>query len=91
MEDPVEFQERLLVKRDVIQVADFDAAFAEAVFDGLGGEGGIVFFAREPFLLGGGDNLAIANQARGAVVVKSRKAEDVHPLLIAYFAAGNNP
>jgi hypothetical protein len=48
-----------------------------------------VFFAGEPFLLGGGDNLSIAHQAGGAVVVKGGDAENVHfakvnPLLGGY-------
>ena len=65
-------------KRDVVQVAGLDAACAQAIFHGVFGKGHVVFLAGEPFLLRGGDNLSVAHQARGAVVVKGGEAEDVH-------------
>jgi hypothetical protein len=37
-----------------------------------------VFFAGEPFLLRGGDNLSVAHQARGAVVVKGGEAQNIY-------------
>src|SRR5438067_1097162 len=37
-----------------------------------------MFLARKPLLLSGGDDLAIHHQAGSRVMIKSRKAEDVH-------------
>ena len=53
------------------------AGFGEAPRDGLLGERGVVPFAREAFFLRCGDELAVLDEARGAVVVEGREAEDV--------------
>ena len=37
-----------------------------------------MLLAGEPFFLRGGKDLPIAHQARGAVVIEGREAEDVH-------------
>ena len=59
-------------------------ACAQAVRDGLVRERGVVLLAREALFLRGGDDLAVAEQAGGAVVIEGRDAEDVlvrHPNL----------
>src|ERR1041384_6902937 len=78
VQDPIELQKRLLVERDVIKIADVDAAFAQAIIDRAFWKIGVVFFARESFLLRGGDDFSIANETSRAVVIKSRDAENIH-------------
>ena len=78
MQDTVELEERLFVEGDVIEVADLDAAFTQAVLQGVLRKTRVVLLAGEPFLLGRGDDLSVAHEARRAVVIESRYAEDVH-------------
>ena len=77
MQDAVELHERLLVKRDVVEFLRRDAAFAQAILDGVPRKSRVVLLSRETFLLRGGDDLPITHQARGAVVVVGRKAKDI--------------
>src|SRR5437667_11037595 len=81
VQDAVKLEERLFVERDVVQVADFDSAFAQAVFDGLRREIRVVFLARETLLLRRRDDSAVPHQTRRAVVVERRDTKDVHPKL----------
>ena len=55
-----------------------DLADLQAVAGGLLREIGIVLAAGEALLLGGGDDLAIAEQAGASVVVEAGENEDVH-------------
>src|SRR5262249_16232384 len=48
----------------------------KAVRDGIGGGVVGVLLAREAFLLGGGDNLAVDHKGRCTIVVESRDSED---------------
>ena len=72
VQNAVELEERLFVERHKVEVADFEAAFSQAVLDCILRETGVVFLAREPFLLGGGDDFSVAHEAGCAVVIKSR-------------------
>ena len=42
----------------------------------LAGKARVMLLAREPLLLGRGDNVAVHDQRRGAVVVESRDAQN---------------
>jgi hypothetical protein len=84
MQYAVKFQERFLIEGHQVQVGDGNAAFREAVFDGIGGEAGVVFLTGESLLLGSANDDAILHETGGAVVIKSGYTEDVHrwiPLL----------
>src|SRR5690348_15110771 len=51
VQDAVEFQEGLLVKRDEIEIFGLDATGVEAVSDRIFRKSGVVLLASEPFLL----------------------------------------
>src|SRR3954465_6896816 len=55
-EQPFEFQERLVIKRDLIDVFEIDAGRLEAVADRALGKAAVVALARKPFLLCSGDD-----------------------------------
>jgi len=77
VQDPVELEKWLLVKCDQVQISNTDAALAQAISGRLGWKSGVMFFARKPLLLGRRHNLAVPDQAGGAIVVKGREAQDV--------------
>ena len=79
--DYFEFQKRLVIKDDRVDVLERLAAGGETIFDGLRRECRVVANAGEALLLRGGDDAAVGNQRRGAVVVEGRDAEDVHAAL----------
>ncbi len=70
MEDAIKFDERLLVKGHTVHLRQRNAALPQAILDRVSGERRVVLFAREPFLLCRSDDLAIAHQARGAIMIK---------------------
>jgi len=70
LEQTVELQQRLVVKRDNLEVGRRQAPFRKAVVDGVLREPLVVFLAREPLFLGSGHQAAVAHQAGGTVVVK---------------------
>src|SRR5436190_13491506 len=78
MQDAVELVERLLVKRDVIELLRGNAACAQAVVDGVARVSLVMFLAREALLLRGGDNGAITHEARRAVMVVRGEPENVY-------------
>jgi len=77
LEYPLELEQRLVIERDCCQVAYSDATLAETVVDGPFGKRIVAFLSSEPFLLRGGDDVAIAQQAGGAVVIEGGDAEYV--------------
>jgi len=89
MENTVELQERLFVEGDEIQIGNADPSLLEAIVNGITGEGGIVFFPGESLFLGSGNDLAILDEARGAVVIKGGEPENVHGQL-AFRAMGQH-
>ena len=76
LQQPLEFQQRLLVETHEIELRDADASFAQAIRHRVRGKGGIVFLAREPFFLRGGDDASVLDQARRRIVVEGRDTED---------------
>ena len=78
-EQPFELEERLVVERDMIDVGEADAGLGQAIGDGVMRETGIVLLAGEALLLGGGDDLSVDDQCRGAIVVERGQSENSHP------------
>src|SRR5947208_3637897 len=76
LEESFEFEERLVVEADVIELARRELPFAEAVGDRVLREGSVVLLAREALFLRRGHDLAVADEARRRVVVVGRDAED---------------
>src|SRR5215471_5717910 len=72
LQQSLELHQRLVVERDVAQVAQRDAAFTKTVTNRFTREPGVMLLAREAFLLRGGDDFAVSQQARGAVVIEGR-------------------
>src|SRR5262249_32716608 len=83
---PFEFQERLVVEHDVIELVEFRAGFLETIGDGVVWKRWLVFLAGEAFLLYRGHNAAVLYQRGCAIVVKGRDAKDTHrsPARTAY-------
>ena len=76
LEDAVELEQRLVVKRDEVELLDADAGLAQAGLDRVLGKIGHGASPGESLLLRGGDELAVVEQARGGVVIVGRDAED---------------
>src|SRR5690242_10654024 len=80
LEDPLELEERLIVESDAREIVRRDPSGSEAVVDRVRGEARVALLSCEALFLRGRDDLAIAQQARRAVVVKRGDAEDVGQL-----------
>ena len=76
-EEPLEFQERLVVESDVVQIFRCDLPRLEAVLDGLMGEPLIVLLASEALLGGGSDQAPMLNETGGGVMIEGRDPQDV--------------
>jgi hypothetical protein len=72
-----EFQHRLVIENDAVQVRRLQPAVTQAKLDGLPRKIRLVLDARKPFFLRGGDDLAVAQQRGGGVVVIGGNAQDV--------------
>ena len=77
-EQPLEFQERFVVERNVLDARSIDAGLFQTVGDGFLRKSRVVFFAREAFFLRGCDDLSVAQQCCGTVVIKGGNPEDIH-------------
>src|SRR4030081_1176054 len=53
VQNTVELQKWFFVESDEVEIADFDTTFAQTVFNRVLGKRGVVFLARESFLLRG--------------------------------------
>ena len=73
-----ELEERLVVKRHVIDLGGGHAGLLKAIAQGIERKIRIVFFARKALFLRRGDDLAVAHQRGGAVVIERRDADDDH-------------
>lgn len=67
---------RIAIDGDMIDSAETNPTFAEAILDGFTWESGPVFDAEETFLLHGGDQFSVLQKAGGGITVISVKAED---------------
>ena len=78
LQDPLELEQRLVVEADVGEIRRSRCRPASRQYvDGVAREGGVALLPREPLFLRRGDDLAVAQQARGAVVIEGGDAEDV--------------
>src|SRR5205085_11572146 len=68
---------RLPIEADVRDVFNCDACFVEAILHRLIGEAAVMFAAREAFLFGGGDDLAVAYKRRGGIA-ECGQPKDIH-------------
>src|SRR5207237_2653044 len=89
MKDALEGQRGVVVVDDRLQVSRANAAFLEAVVDGLVRKAAVVLDPREALLLGGGDDLAVTNETRGGVVIEARQPQDVRRALLPAWPVGH--
>src|SRR5262249_47965331 len=73
---PSEIGFRVLIDRHVLDFTQRSLSLLEAITDRFRGKPGPVLDTTEAFLLGSGDNLAIADEAGGCVAVEGVDAED---------------
>ena len=76
LDDAVKREQRVLVENHGRQLGRIDERLFEAIVDGVLREARVVLLAREAFLLGCSDDLAVAHQGRGGVVIERRHPED---------------
>src|SRR5690606_8253615 len=74
----LKFQQRLVVKDNQVNVRQLESAVLQAKADCLRRKVGVVLFSRKPFFLRGGDDLAVAEQSRSRIMIKSRQPQYVH-------------
>src|SRR5256885_4140071 len=77
-EDALEFEHRLLVEDDGVEIVRFELSFLQAEIDGSEGKGGVVLAPGEALLLNGTDRDPVDDQRGGRVVIVGRDAEDPH-------------
>ena len=75
-QESLEFQQRLVVKHNIVQVFRLDFALAQAVIHGMGREIGVVFFSGKALLLRRRHKAVVHHENRSAIVVISRDAEN---------------
>ena len=77
-QQPLEFEEWLVVEYDMVEFVGRDAGFGEAIGDRVVRERGVVLAAGETLLLRRRDDPAVFDQRGRAVVVEGGNAEDPH-------------
>ncbi len=90
-DDAVEGEEGEVVEDDGGELFGLDEGLSEAVVDGVAREAWVVLLAREALLLRGGDDLAVADEGRGRVVVEGRDPENRHAHGRAPLRSPNQP
>ena len=75
LEQPLELQERLVVEGDEVDVAPRDAGLRAGNSAARSRESRVVLLAGEALFLRGGDDLAVAHERGGAVVIERRDPE----------------
>ncbi len=78
LEEALEFQERLIIEYEIIDVIDVHSSCIETVSHRVARETLVMPDAGKPLLLGGRNDLSVANQRRGAVMIEGRNAKYVH-------------
>src|SRR5262249_7383227 len=76
--DALEFNERLFVKDDVVQICRGNAGAAQAKLDSFLRKVAIVLLTREAFFLSGGHKYAVPEQRCGSIMVETGNPENVH-------------
>ena len=75
---PLEFQERLFVEHDIVDITEADAGLRKAIGDAVFRKPRVMFLAGEALLLRRRDNARIEQERRGAVVIERGNPEDAH-------------
>ena len=78
LEQPLEFQEGLVVEGDVIDLLRLQPALFQAVAKRVHREALIMLLAGEALLLCGGDDASVLDQCCRTVMVEGRDADDAH-------------
>ena len=76
LQQPLEFQERLVVEPDVVEVRRLDPRLGETEGDSVGREPGVVLRAGEAFLLRRCFDTAIDEDGRRRVVIERGDTQD---------------
>ena len=69
LQQTLELDQRLVVEDDVVEFLQAQSALLQAVLDGEPRETGVVLLAGEPLFLGRGEQFAVAQKRRRAVMV----------------------
>jgi hypothetical protein len=77
LENALELEQRLVVEADMGEILNADSRRLEAELDGALREARIALLSGKAFFLRSRNDLAVPEQARGAVVVERGNAEDV--------------
>ena len=77
-QQPLEFEERLVVEHDMVEAVGGNPCLFEAGGDGVMREGGVVLAPGETLFLRRGNDAAVLDQRRGAVVIEGGNAENAH-------------
>ena len=77
-QQPLEFEQGLLIEHDVVEFLRGKARGLEAVIDCVQGEAAVVLDSRESLLLSGRDDLAVAHEGRRTVMIEGRDSQDIH-------------
>ena len=78
LQQPLEFQERLVVKGNAVDIGAADPTRRQTIGDGFAGKAGVVLLAGEALLLRCCDHAAVLDQCRRAVVIVGGNAENAH-------------
>src|SRR6266850_1816181 len=76
LQQPLELQQRLVVEADIRKIVRSDSLRIKTILYRVARKVRIMLLARESFLLRSRHNLSVLEQARGAVVVIGRDAEN---------------
>jgi len=78
LEQPLEFEKRLVIEHDMIEFRGCHACLVKTVGDRVVRKRGIVLASRETLFLDRGDDPAVSDQRRRAIVIKCGNAENAH-------------
>ena len=78
LEQALEFQHRLVVEGDEVELLGAEPRLVQTVRDGVARKPRVVFFPREPLFLRGRDDIAIDDDRGGAVVIKGGNSQNIH-------------
>jgi hypothetical protein len=76
LEQPLELDERLLVKHDLVDVAQRSTCVLQAIADRFGRKALVMLLTREALLLSGSEDRPILDQRSRTVVVERRDSEE---------------
>src|SRR5687768_4203015 len=82
LQQPLEFDERLVVEDNKIDVAEPDLRVVEAIAHGVGRKTRVVLAAAESLLLRRRDDLSVDDQHGSAVVIERGQTEDAHQKIV---------